>query len=102
MATAQIKCVVHDDMIYPASSDEPLKDGDIQWLELTRLELFEGDIVIDAYGAPFRITTDFPFIGPVAAFAVDHPATGGYFIDQLTAPLTRIYHCGEPRHDVVL
>lgn len=103
MSTATVNVFIDDEgRVYPRFSDTPLPSEAIRELEYARNNLTEGDIIVDTYGRAYRVSPthleDYSF--PILmAQAVDKPEYHIHTMD-LEAPIVRIYHCGEPRHDI--
>ena len=101
MATAQIKVRIYDDgKIYPASSHDFIPEQDIERVDLGIHDLIDGDIVVAADGEPFVIHPGMRGHARALTIATAVPYAMG--VGALELPVTRIYSCGEPRHDVIV
>jgi hypothetical protein len=101
MATAQIKVKIYEDgRIYPASSHDFIPEQDIERIDLGVHDLLDGDIVVAADGEPFVIHPGIRGVPRALTIQTAVPAAIG--IHALELPLTRIYSCGEPRHDLIV
>lgn len=103
MTTAVVTVDVDEEgRAYPIGSDTPLSVGSIRSIEYSRRHLKESDIVVDTYGRAWLIASHIEdaFTFPILmASAVDKPELSTH-ISDLQAPMIRIYHNGEPRHDL--